>query len=56
MTRRRATTWKLEMDAIFGKDACRNEITWTRTNTHNDSRHSFPNVADVILFYAHAAC
>ena len=43
---------KLEMDAIFGKDACRNEITWTRTNTHNDSRHSFPNVADVILFYA----
>ena len=47
---------KLEMDAIFGKDACRNEITWARTNTHNDSRHSFPNVADVILFYAHAAC
>ena len=43
---------KLEMDAIFGKDACRNEITWIRTNTHNDSRHSFPNVADVILFYA----
>ena len=43
---------KLEMDAIFGKDACRNEITWARTNTHNDSRHSFPNVADVILFYA----
>ena len=42
---------KLEMDAIFGKDAYRNEITWTRTNTHNDSRHSFPNVADVILFY-----
>ncbi len=43
---------KLLMDAIFGKDSCRNEITWVRTTTHNDSRHSFPNVADVILFYA----
>ena len=43
---------KLLLDAIFGQDACRNEITWVRTNTHNDSRHSFPNVADVILFYA----
>lgn len=43
---------KLLMDALFGKDSCRNEVTWVRTNTHNDSRHSFPNVADVILFYA----
>ena len=43
---------KLLMDAIFGQDSYRNEITWVRTNTHNDSRHSFPNVADVILFYA----
>ena len=43
---------KLLMDAVFGKDSCRNEVTWVRTNTHNDSRHSFPNVADVILFYA----
>ena len=42
---------KLVMDAIFGKASFRNEITWKRTNTHNDSRHSFPNVADVILFY-----
>ena len=43
---------KLLMDAVFGQDFYRNEITWVRTNTHNDSRHSFPNVADVILFYA----
>ena len=43
---------KMLMDAIFGKDLYRNEITWIRTNTHNDSRYSFPNVADVVLFYA----
>ena len=43
---------KLLMDAVFGADAFRCEITWKRTNTHNDSRHSFPNVADVLLFYA----
>ena len=43
---------KLLMDTIFGQDVCRNEITWVRTNTHNDSRYSFPNVADVMLFYA----
>ena len=43
---------KMLMDAVFGQDSYRNEITWVRTNTHNDSRHSFPNVADVILFYA----
>ena len=42
---------KLLMDSVFGHQACRNEITWKRTNTHNDSRHSFANVADVILFY-----
>ncbi len=43
---------KLLMDGIFGYAAHRCEITWKRTNTHNDSRHSFAKVADVILFYA----
>ena len=43
---------KLLMDAIFGAGNFRSQITWKRTNTHNDARHSFPNVADVILFYA----
>ena len=42
---------KLLMDAVFGRDNFRSEITWKRTNTHNDARHSFPNVADAILFY-----
>ena len=43
---------KLLMDGIFGQAAHRCEITWKRTNTHNDSRRSFAKVADVILFYA----
>lgn len=43
---------KLLMDSIFGQTAHRCEIIWKRTNTHNDSRHSFPKVADVIMFYA----
>ena len=43
---------KMLMDAVFGKSAHRGEVTWKRTNTHNDAKHTFPNVADVILFYA----
>lgn len=43
---------KLLMDSVFRASSFRCEVTWKRTNTHNDSRHSFPNVADVILFYA----
>ena len=42
---------KLLMDGIFGGGNFRSEITWKRTNTHNDAKHTFPNVADVILFY-----
>ncbi|MBC6441286.1 MAG: HNH endonuclease [Rhodospirillales bacterium] len=42
---------KLLMDGVFGQSAFRCEITWRRTNTHNDAKHTFPNVADVILFY-----
>ena len=43
---------KLLMDSVFGTGNFRSEVTWVRTNTHNDSRHSFANIADVILFYA----
>ena len=42
---------KMLMDAIFGQEVHRCEITWKRTNTHNDAKHTFPKVADVILFY-----
>jgi len=39
-------------DAIFGKDNFRNEITWKRTNAHSDAKYKFPDINDIILFYA----
>ena len=46
---------KLAMDAVFGRDAFRNEIQWRRYGSHNDvrqgSRH-FGRVHDTILFYS----
>lgn len=42
---------KLICDMIFGERNFRNEITWQRTNAHNDSKKQFPNVNDIILFY-----
>ena len=43
---------KAVMDGIFGKRNFRNEITWQRTNTHNDARRSFPNVSDRLLLFS----
>ena len=45
---------KLLCDMIFGERNFRNEITWQRTNTHNDAkqgRKAYGNVIDIILFY-----
>ena len=39
------------LDAIFGKEQFRNEITWRRTNSHNDARRNFSSVCDILLFY-----
>ena len=39
------------MDAIFGGNNFRSEITWRRTSAHNDSQ-SFGNIRDNILFYS----
>ena len=38
------------MDAVFGHEHFRNEITWKRTTTHSDSR-TWSRVSDTILFY-----
>ena len=38
------------IDALFGVDKFKAEITWLRTFAHSDSR-SFGNVSDIILFY-----
>lgn len=41
---------KIVLDAIFGPASFRNEITWKRTSTHNDSK-TWSRVSDTILFY-----
>ena len=45
---------KLLMDAVFGRDLFKAEITWQRTSNHNDSTN-FGNVSDSILFYCNSA-
>ena len=45
---------KLLMDATFGRDLFKAEITWQRTSNHNDSTN-FGNVSDSILFYGNKA-
>ena len=45
---------KLLMDAVFGPRNYRNEISWRRTNAHNDAkqgRRQYGNVRDTILLY-----
>ena len=39
------------LDAVFGHDNFRSEITWQRTSAHNDAK-GFGQVRDVILYYA----
>jgi site-specific DNA-methyltransferase (adenine-specific) len=43
---------KILLDAVFGARNFRTEIIWKRTSSHNDARHAFPDLSDVILFYA----
>ena len=42
---------KLLMDAVFGRDNFRNEISWKRTSSHSDAKR-FASVSDRLLFYA----
>jgi len=42
---------KILMDEIFGEDNFRNEITWVRTASHNDTFASYGKVKDSIFFY-----
>lgn len=45
---------KVLLDAIFGAQFFRSEITWLRTTTHNDAKRWSPN-ADIILYYGKSA-
>ena len=40
------------MDAVFGKENFRSEITWKRTSSHNDVRRNYGAIGDIILFYS----
>ena len=42
---------KVILDAIFGPENFRNEITWKRTSAHNDAKNKWADVADIILYY-----
>ena len=46
---------KLLMDAVFGPEQFRTEITWKRTSAHSDTRQGrqqHGRVHDLILFYS----
>lgn len=42
---------KVLLDAVFGPENFRNELTWKRANAHNDPKR-FGRVADTILYYS----
>lgn len=42
---------KILLDEIFGEDNFRNEITWVRTASHNDSVQNYSRVKDYLFFY-----
>lgn len=43
---------KILMDEVFGEDNFRNELTWIRTASHNDSTQNYSRVKDSIFFYS----
>lgn len=43
---------KILMDEIFGEENFRNEITWQRTASHNDSVENYSRVKDSIYYYS----
>jgi len=43
---------KLLLDAVFGPENYRNEITWKRTTAHSDSRSKFSHVTDTIFYFS----
>lgn len=42
---------KLVLDDIFGKDNFRNDVSWIRTASHNDTTGKFGKTKDSIFFY-----
>lgn len=46
---------RLILDCIFGAKNFRNEITWKRSDAHNDAKKQFGAISDHILFYVKSA-
>ncbi len=42
---------KVLMDAVFGKDAYQNEITWKRSTSHGNVGKNYGSLTDKIFFY-----
>lgn len=42
---------KLVLDAVFGAQNFKNEISWERTNAHNVKSRHFARIRDVIFYY-----
>ncbi len=42
---------RMLLDAVFGAENYRNQITWRRATSHNDARR-FGNITDTLLYYA----
>jgi adenine-specific DNA-methyltransferase len=43
---------KILMDEVMGSESFRNEVSWIRTASHNDTTKRYSRVRDSILFYA----
>lgn len=42
---------KIVLDTVFNPQNFRNEISWKRSDAHNDARHQFGTISDRLLFY-----
>ena len=42
---------KVVLDEVFGKDCFRNELTWVRASSHNDTSGKYGRIKDSIFFY-----
>lgn len=45
---------KIILDAVFGVQNFRSEITWKRTSSHNDAKRQYGNLSDSILYFGKA--
>lgn len=43
---------KIVLDAVFGKECFKNEITWKRHSAHNNATRNFAIITDSIFYYA----